>query len=78
VYIRIEDHGIGIPSDKVGKIFDVFYQAESSSTRRFGGMGIGLAIVRFILERHQTQITVESRENQGSAFSFSLPFAHIG
>jgi signal transduction histidine kinase len=78
VYIRIEDHGIGIPSDKVGKIFDVFYQAESSSTRRFGGMGIGLAIVRFILERHQTQITVESRENQGSTFSFSLPVAHIG
>ncbi|MBL8163331.1 MAG: HAMP domain-containing histidine kinase [Anaerolineae bacterium] len=75
VEITIRDFGIGIPRDHVAHIFDSFYQVDSSSTKRYGGMGIGLAIVRFILERHKTRIHVETEVDQGSSFSFRLPIA---
>lgn len=75
VEITVRDFGIGIPHDHVARIFDSFYQVDNSSTKRYGGMGIGLAIVRFILERHRTRIHVETEVNQGSSFSFRLPTA---
>ena len=77
VEIAVEDRGIGIAPDKLEKIFDAFFQVDSSSTRRFGGMGIGLAIVRFVLDRHHTQIHVSSRVGQGSRFAFTLPASDI-
>lgn len=77
VTLTIKDLGIGIPADQLDKIFDPFYQIDNSNTRRYSGMGIGLAIVRFILERHQTKVTVESREGVGSTFIFSLPVAEL-
>ncbi|HEX2909101.1 MAG TPA: HAMP domain-containing sensor histidine kinase [Phototrophicaceae bacterium] len=75
VTITVRDYGIGIAPDKIEKIFDSFYQIDNSTTRRYGGMGIGLAIVRFILERYQTKVQVKSEEGKGSLFTFALPVA---
>lgn len=77
IQISVIDFGIGIPKDQLDTIFDIFYQVDSSSTRRYGGMGVGLAIVRIIMERHNTKITVTSKENEGSTFSFTLPIVKL-
>ncbi len=77
VMIAVKDYGIGIPKDKQEAVFQTFYQVDSSSTRRVGGMGVGLAIVQLILERHGTKIVLQSDEGQGSIFAFSLPVAQI-
>jgi signal transduction histidine kinase len=77
IHIAVRDYGIGIPKDYIDKIFDTFYQIDNSSTKAYGGMGIGLAIVRFILERHNAVIEVETEIGKGSTFSFSLPIAEI-
>jgi signal transduction histidine kinase len=71
--ISVRDHGIGIPQDKFEKIFDAFYQVENTDVRRFGGMGVGLAIVRLILSQHRAFAKVESEVGVGSTFSFALP-----
>lgn len=73
VELTIRDYGIGIAKDQLELIFDLFYQVDHSSTRRYGGTGVGLAIVKLILDRHNTKILVESSENIGSSFSFRLP-----
>ncbi len=73
--IAVADRGIGIPPAAQSKIFDRFYQVDTSSTRRYGGMGLGLAIVREILAAHQREIRVESRVDVGTTFRFTLPFA---
>jgi signal transduction histidine kinase len=75
VHIAVSDQGIGIAHDKLEAIFETFYQIDNSSTRRYGGVGVGLAIVRLILERHHVEIGVESTEGKGSTFSFALPVA---
>jgi signal transduction histidine kinase len=72
VRVSIQDRGIGIPSDQLERIFEPFYQIDGSSTRRFGGMGIGLAIVQLILEQHHTSIQIDSTQGKGSTFSFDL------
>jgi signal transduction histidine kinase len=77
VTISVRDYGIGIPEDKIAYIYDWFYQVDSSTTRPYGGMGIGLAIVRFILERHDAEIEVETKVGSGSTFSFKLPIANL-
>jgi signal transduction histidine kinase len=71
--ISVVDTGVGIPPDKLDKVFDRFYQVDGSATRRFGGAGLGLAIVRRIVEAHGGRIWVESQVGQGSAFRFTLP-----
>ncbi len=77
VFISVKDHGVGIPEDKFEDIFQTFYQVDSSSTRQFGGMGVGLAIVQLILERHDVTVHLESVVGKGSTFTFALPIAHI-
>lgn len=77
VRITVRDYGIGIAHDKLDSIFDSFYQIDSSSTRRYGGIGVGLAIVRLILDRHHVKIYVESVEGEGSTFWFDLPTARL-
>ncbi len=72
VMIAVTDHGIGIAREKQERIFDTFYQVDSSDARRFGGVGVGLAIVRLILERHHATVHVESEVGVGSTFSFAL------
>jgi GAF domain-containing protein len=73
IQISVADTGVGIPSDKLEKVFDRFYQVDGSATRRFGGAGLGLAIVRRIIEAHGGRIWVESEMGQGSSFKFTLP-----
>jgi signal transduction histidine kinase len=76
VLLKIQDTGIGIPSEKVKEIFEPFHQLDASPTRRYGGTGLGLALVRLILEAHGTVMRVESEEGEGSAFSFPLLTVH--
>lgn len=73
ICVAVSDKGIGIAADKLQQIFESFYQVDSSSTRRYGGTGVGLAIVRLIMEKHNAEIHVESTVQQGSKFSFVLP-----
>lgn len=77
VEITVSDSGIGIEQEHLDRIFQTFYQVDSSSTRRYGGTGVGLAIVQLILDHHNTQIRVESEPGKGSTFSFTLPVVSI-
>ena len=67
------DNGIGIPAKDLDRIFERFFQVESHLTRRHGGMGLGLAIARGMIEMHKGKLTVESVEGKGSNFTFFLP-----
>lgn len=73
VTICVRDDGIGIPRDRVGHVFDRFYQVDGSHTRENEGTGIGLALTRELVELHKGTITVVSTENVGSEFIVSLP-----
>jgi len=72
VEISVSDTGIGIPEDRLEKIFQHFYQVDSSATRQYGGTGLGLALAKRIVEGHGSRIQVESRVGQGSTFRFRL------
>ncbi|AHC15759.1 hybrid sensor histidine kinase/response regulator [Salinispira pacifica] len=72
ITFSVEDTGIGISEDKKEKIFELFTQADSTTTRKFGGSGLGLSISRNLVERLGGELTVESREGKGSVFSFTL------
>ncbi|HEY9757089.1 MAG TPA: HAMP domain-containing sensor histidine kinase [Oculatellaceae cyanobacterium] len=69
----IADSGIGIPSESVPKIFDRFYRVDKSRSRAAGGVGLGLSIVRAIVESHKGKIDVTSEENKGTSFTILLP-----
>ncbi|HEY65953.1 MAG TPA: GAF domain-containing protein [Caldilineae bacterium] len=74
VHIAVSDEGIGIPPDKLERIFERFYQVDGSTTRRFEGLGIGLALVREIVELHGGHIWAESGgEGKGATFHVTLP-----
>jgi two-component system, OmpR family, phosphate regulon sensor histidine kinase PhoR len=73
IQISIRDYGIGIDPAEHQKIFRRFYQVDGGTARRFGGAGLGLAIVKSIVEGHGGRIHVESRLNEGTTFSFTLP-----
>ncbi len=71
----VADHGIGIPSDELGLVFERFHRGRQVSSTNYGGLGLGLYITKQVVERHGGTISVESREGQGTTFSFSLPVA---
>lgn len=75
VEVNLSDTGIGIPADKLPRIFEKFYQVDASATRSYGGTGLGLALVKQIMESHGTQVMVESAPNVGTTFRFRLPIA---
>lgn len=73
IELRVADNGIGIPRDRLDQIFERFYQVDSSSTRRYGGSGLGLSIVREIVIAHHGKVFVESDENKGTCFLILMP-----
>ncbi len=72
VAVEVTDTGIGIPADKLDRVWDPFYQVDGSTTRRYGGMGVGLALVKEVIEAHGGAVWVRSTEGQGSTFGFGL------
>ncbi|MGN0384217.1 MAG: sensor histidine kinase [Eubacterium sp.] len=72
VLITVKDYGVGIPQESIGKIWDRFYKTDSSRGLDKSGSGIGLAIVKEILLAHDEEITVNSKEGEGTEFTFSL------
>lgn len=73
ISIIVSDTGIGIPQDKISKIFEKFVQADTSINRKYGGTGLGLAITKQIVEAMQGEINVESEIGKGTTFTVSLP-----
>jgi PAS domain S-box-containing protein len=73
VEVCVEDTGIGISRENLDRIFERFYQVDPGLTRHYGGTGMGLAIVKEIVEAHGGKVTVESEVGKGSRFCFTLP-----
>jgi signal transduction histidine kinase/DNA-binding response OmpR family regulator len=73
VIFEVIDRGIGIPEEKLEKLFEAFQQADESTTREFGGTGLGLTICRHFTELMGGEIEVESKHGQGSTFRVKLP-----
>jgi two-component system sensor histidine kinase SenX3 len=71
--IEVTDHGVGIPSRDLDRIFERFYRVDRARSRGTGGTGLGLAIVRNVAHAHDGDISVESREGEGSTFRLRLP-----
>jgi PAS domain S-box-containing protein len=74
VRIEVTDSGVGIPQDKLNTIFESFSQADASVTRKYGGSGLGLTIVKQLVELQKGRITVTSKENEGSSFTVLVPY----
>ena len=72
VILSVTDTGIGIPSGRLSEVFEPFHQLDSSSTRHFGGTGLGLALVRQIVEGHGSLLDIQSVEGKGSTIKFPL------
>ncbi len=73
VILVVSDSGIGIPPEHLAKIFQRFYQVDGSSKRRYGGVGLGLALVKEIVESHDGTVTVTSEVGHGTTFRIVLP-----
>jgi signal transduction histidine kinase len=75
VLLQVADSGIGIDSDHIGRIFERFYQVDGTSRRMHGGCGLGLALVKEIVEKHGGTVSVHSEPGEGSTFTVSLPIS---
>ncbi len=73
--LSVKDNGMGIPKDQLAKVFDRFYQTDNSHTGKPEGSGIGLALVRELVELHAGEIVVESESGEGTCFTVRLPLA---
>ncbi len=71
--LQVSDDGIGIPAEKQSRVFERFYQVDGSARRRYGGTGLGLALVKEIVEAHGGQVTLESELERGSCFRVAIP-----
>jgi signal transduction histidine kinase len=73
VQISVQDHGVGIPTRDLDRIFERFYRVDHGRSRVTGGTGLGLSIVRHVANNHHGWVDVESREGEGSIFTLVLP-----
>ena len=73
IEMRVADSGIGIPEHERGRVFDAFYQVDSSSTREQGGTGLGLSIVKRLVDGHDGTVHVEENSPQGAVFVVTVP-----
>lgn len=73
--VTVTDDGIGIPVKDLPRVFERFFQVETHLTRRYGGMGLGLAVAKAMIELHGGRIWAESAEGKGSMFTFTVPIA---
>ena len=78
IVVSISDQGLGIPPKDIPHLFDRFYRVDKARSREQGGTGLGLAISKEVIELHGGKIWAESVENQGSTFTFELPYANFG
>ena len=72
ILIEVEDNGVGIAQEHLSRLFERFYRVDKSRSRHQGGSGLGLSIVKHIIDAHKQSINVRSKENEGSTFSFTL------
>jgi signal transduction histidine kinase len=72
IMVSVADTGIGIPPERIKEIFEPFHQLDASSTRRYGGTGLGLALAQEILAAHGSKVEVKSEVGKGSTFRFPL------
>ena len=73
VELAVQDQGIGIPARDLERVFERFYRVDRARSRDTGGTGLGLAIVRHVVQNHEGEVTVTSREGEGSTFTLRLP-----
>ncbi len=76
IELRVSDTGIGVPEGERERVFDAFYQVDSSSTREVGGTGLGLSIVKRLVDAHDGTVRVEANQPQGASFVVTLPIHH--
>ena len=75
--LDVEDHGIGIPTPDLDRVFERFYRVDRARSRETGGTGLGLAIVRHVVHNHRGDVRVQSTEGRGSTFTLRLPIATV-
>jgi signal transduction histidine kinase len=73
VNFSVVDSGIGIPEKRIEEIFEEFHQLDGSTTRRYGGTGLGLSLAKRILDAHDVELKVSSKDADGTRFEFALP-----
>ncbi|MHB8287053.1 MAG: sensor histidine kinase, partial [Caulobacteraceae bacterium] len=78
ILLRVRDSGVGIEASDLPKLFSKFYQADATSTRRFGGTGLGLSICQELSQMMGGSVTAESAPGQGSTFTLELPLKYLG
>jgi signal transduction histidine kinase len=73
VALSVTDTGIGVPDEEKQRVFDPFYQVDSSSTRQAGGTGLGLSIVKRLVDAHEGTVRIENNRPQGARFVVTIP-----
>ncbi|MFN3401745.1 MAG: sensor histidine kinase, partial [Ferrovibrio sp.] len=78
ILLKVTDRGIGIAPEDQARIFDAFEQADSQLSRKYGGVGLGLSLVRAFVRAHQGSIAIDSAPGRGTAITVSFPAARTG
>lgn len=77
IYIEVRDEGDGIAEDQIPRLLEPLTQGEEGNTRRHGGLGIGLALVKMVLDEHSITLEIHSKQGEGTTLAFILPFAEL-